>query len=363
MKIIHRYVLKQFLKNLASTLILLITLFIVFDAIDRFDKILESEVGFATAIKYFLYKIPLTLNLMLPAAALVSVLFTIGILSKNSEVTAMRASGLTIFWIARPILVASFLLSLLSIFLQETIVPDYTRRVREIYNIDIRKKDQKGTYSQKNFWWRSGDTFYSANMFDSRTGSLLDFSKFTLSSAFSIKDRVDAEEVSYLGPSLGWSMKNVTEYAFAQGEAPTIKSRTSHPLPIPQVAEDFYQAKTDPFTMSYRELRTFIKAQEANGLSVKSYMSDLYAKISFPFVIFIVTLTGLPFALVPARSGSLAFSFLIGTCIGFSYYAVHSFSISLGRAELFPPLVAAWTATILLGLVGFVLNLGAESPA
>ena len=114
--------------------------------------------------------------------------------------------------------------------------------------------------------------------------------------------------------------------------------------------------------MSIRELRQFIESQSANGLSVTGYMADLHNKIAFPLVIFLVTLVALPFAMQPARSGSMAFSVLAGVAIAFCYYAIQSLSIAMGRAEIWPPLLAAWMANLVIGIVALFLNLGAEAP-
>ena len=98
------------------------------------------------------------------------------------------------------------------------------------------------------------------------------------------------------------------------------------------------------------------------GSLQESTSADLQAKISFPFIILVVSIVSLPFALRPARTGSMAFSFLAGLFIGFSYYAIHAFSVAMGRAELWNPFLAAWMANVVMLFVGTVLNLGAESP-
>jgi len=360
--IIHRYILKQFLRNFGICLLAFSMLFLMVDFFDRIDNVLSEGAPFGLIFSYFLFKIPLIISLMLPLAMLVSTLLTIGLLSKNSELTAMRASGLTVFWIARPIFISALLLSLFALLLNETIVPDSQRRVREIYNLDIRQRDARGAYSQTDFWWRSQDTLYSVGIFDSRTNTLHDFSKFKIDETFQILERVDAPQVTWVDPILGWTMNNVVTYRFLPEE--TVVNRfNSLPLPISETPADFFDTERDPFTMSYGQLDRFIGKQMETGVSVSGYLADLYAKISFPFVVFIVTLVALPFALRPARSGSLAVSFLAGLIIGFSYYAVHSFSVSMGRAELWNPLLAAWMANIVMGFVGLILNLGAESPA
>jgi lipopolysaccharide export system permease protein len=340
-----------------------VVLFLAIDFFDRIDNVLAEDVGALLIASYFIFKIPFIVSIMLPIAMLVATLLTIGLLSKTSELTAMRASGNTISWLARPIFFSAIIVSLFSILVNETLLPYSQRRVREIYNIDIRQKDITGGYSQYDFWWRSRNHFYSVGAFDSRTNTLHNFSRFEVDEDFNIVKRTDAPTVSWIDPILGWTMNNVTEYYFnTDTSAPDVRNFRSLPLPIPEKPLDFYDSETDPFTMSYVQLSNFIKRQREIGVSVAGYMADLHAKISFPFVIFIITLVALPFSIRSSRHGSLAVGFVSGLVIGFTYYAVHSFSISLGRAELIYPLLSAWAANILMGLVGIILIMGAESP-
>lgn len=362
MQILHRYILKLLVRNLCLALAVFTLLFLVFDFFDRFDNILPEDVAFGTVVKYFLLKIPLTLNLMLPIAMLVTTLLTIGILSKNSEITAMRASGVTILWIARPLFALGLFVSLFSIFLSETVIPYSSRRVREIYNIDIKQKHKMGAYSQSDFWWRSGNTFYSVDMFDSRNNTLLNLSKFELSKDFQMQKRVDARKASWVLPSFGWTMEDVTQYRFDPEKPPDMQKFKTLPLPIGDKPEDFYERRADPHAMSYFQLKKYMKRLQSTGVPTGGLRADLHEKLAFPFINLIAAIVVLPFALRPARSGKGAISFVAGLVIGFTYYAIHSFSLALGRAELTSPILAAWTANILMGFVGFVLNLGAEAP-
>jgi lipopolysaccharide export system permease protein len=141
-----------------------------------------------------------------------------------------------------------------------------------------------------------------------------------------------------------------------------VEKLRSLPLPIPEVPTDFYDVKNDPASMSFSELRKFIRKLRRNGISTTQYLPDLYSKIAAPLIIFITGMLVLPFTLLPARSGSMALSSLAAISIAFLYYAVDSFSISMGRAELLPPFLAAWSANIVMGIVAFVLNLGTEAP-
>lgn len=362
MKIIHRYILGQFLRMLFFALAGISALFLVIDFFERVDTFYSNEAALLSIGAFFLFKLPIIVSLMIPVAVLLATMLTIGILAKNSEITAMRAAGAPILWITAPLFAASFCISLLSLLLEETLVPYATRRVEEIYNIDIKAKDKTGGYSQSDLWWRSKNSFYSVDIFDSRNNTLLNLARFDVTPDFKVTRRINAERAKWLSPLLGWSMENVVDFSFDQDGTPKPTRHLSLPLPIPDRPEDFFNAKTDPDTMSYRELRRFMQKQREAGLSVLHHTADLYAKFSFPLVSFIVALVSLPFALKPARSGSMAASLLAGLTIGFSYYAVHSLSLAMGRAEIWPPFVAAWMANLLLLSVGIVLNIGSEAP-
>ena len=363
MKILHRYILGQFLRTFALCLTGLLFLFLVFDFMDRIDNILAEDVTVLIVLQYFLYKIPMTLTLMLPVAALVSTLLTFGILSKNSEITAMRAAGVRVLWLAKPVLLCGATVSLCALLMNETLVPFAQQRVKEIYNIDIKQKDKRGSYSGADLWWREDRSFYSVGFFDSRTKTFSDLVKLDTDNKFRVKSRTNAREVKWLNKELGWTMENGAEYTFADKQAPTVDTFSRLPLPIAKRPTDLFDYAVEPETMSLTRIRKFIREQQENGLPVGRYLADMNEKIAFPFINFIVILVALPFSLKPARSGSMAGSFVAGMLLGFTYYAVHSFSIAMGRAEMYPPVLAAWMANILLGVVGLILNLGAESPA
>jgi lipopolysaccharide export system permease protein len=362
MKLLHRYIAQSFVWNLCASLAVFILLFLLVDVIDRLDNILTEHPPLLVVLQYFALKIPLMFVSILPIASLTATLFTIGVMSKNSEFTAMRASGCTILWLVLPILLLSLTLSLTSLALSQTVVPYATRRVKEIYNIDIKQKDKRGSYSQTDFWWRDGNNFYSARMFDSRTNTLHDLLRLKLDQTMSVQERLDSGTAAFLAPGLGWTMTPVTQYFFSKELSyPQEIKHAQLPLPISQSPEDFYSIRPEPDTMSYFELRDFMMQQQANGVSTGEYLSDLHEKISFPFITLVVTFVVITFALQSARTGSMAGPILASLTIAFSYYAIHSFCVALGRAELLNPYVAAWFSNCLYGIIGLVLIMGAES--
>ncbi|WKZ56480.1 MAG: LPS export ABC transporter permease LptG [Bdellovibrionota bacterium] len=363
MQILTRYLFRLLLQNVLLSLLVFTLLFLVIDFFERIDNLIAEDAGFSHMLSYFLLKVPQMVATMLPVAILVATLFTVGSLGKNSEITAMRASGIRMSYVLRPFVITGLALSIITLLLNETIVPSSMRRAKEIYNIDIRKKDVKGGYSQSDIWWRSGERYYSVGSFDSRTSSLHRVTVLEFDQKHRLQKRIVADSAQWVGPGLGWTMHGVTEYAFAEeSSTPNVRPFKSLPLAINEAPMDFYEMNSDPETMSFRQFRRFIRKQQRHGLSITSYLPDLHHKIAFPFLSLILPFAALPFALTSARSGSLAIGFVAGLVLAFTYYAMHSMSLSLGRADILPPLAAAWSANLILICVGFVLNLGTEAP-
>jgi len=362
MNILHRYITAAQIRNLVLTTMILVVVFILFDFFDRIDNILEESPPILLIVQYFLYKIPITFITILPISVMIATIFTIGIFSKNSEITAIRSSGLRILWLAKPILLISLFLSLFSFIISETIVPHCQRRVREIYNLDIKAKNLKGQYSKSDIWWKSGDTFYNAINFDSRNNNLNKLLILKMDKKFNLINEKTARNANYINENFGWGLNSVREKLFTSENSFQTYNLHTLSLPTDKKPKDFYSNKTDPFTMSYLQLKDFVDEQSKSGIK-SSFQADLYSKLSFPLIIFIITIMVIPFGLLPARSGSLANSFIYGIILAFTYYLIHSLSLALGRAEIIPVIISAWVANILMFTVGLILNLGSESPS
>lgn len=366
---IQRFLFKQLLLNFGLSLLIFSGLFLIFDFFERIDNLISERASILISIEYFLLKIPLIVSYMIPIGILVSTLFTIGLLSKSSEITAMRASGVRIRWIASPAIFLGLIATCVALLLNESIIPFCQRRAREIYNIDIRQKDKRGGYSASNFWWREENYFFSVGSFDSRASELHDINFFKLDKNFRVLERIQAERGNFVDSRFGWNLENVSTYLFdAIGNkdssliSPHIISFKTFPMVSKRTPQDLYEVEMDPFAMSYSELSSFIKESQLAGISSSSYYADLYQKLSFPFISTILPLIIVPLSINSSRKGSLAPAILASNLIGFTFFALHSFCVALGRAEIISPLLAAWSANLIFVTIGGVLIATAENP-
>ncbi len=104
--------------------------------------------------------------------------------------------------------------------------------------------------------------------------------------------------------------------------------------------------------MGFRELRNFVRKLRQEGYDSTRYETDLHGKIAFVFVSLILALIGVTFPMRSERSGGIAQGIGIGVIIGFSYWIVFAFTLSLGRSGTVPPVVAAWATNVILGVCG-----------
>jgi lipopolysaccharide export system permease protein len=359
-KILHKYFLSQFLAVFGLCLLASTSLFIVFDFFERVSVFIKEDSTFLQALSYMAFKIPLIVQLMTPIAVVVATLVSVGKLSQLSEITAMRACGVSLLWLAKPLLILGLLISILSLAFNETIVPWSAKKVDEIYHFDIKKKDQKGNYNQTDFWYRADNKFYNIGLYDSRLKNLNAISQYDFDKSFNLKKRIDGQLATWQGPLGGWKIENVVETSFKPNGDVAITKFSALPLTIKETPEDFYSHKIDAETLNYSELKTYASKLAHEGVPITGYLVELAAKISFPFVNVIVILVAFSFGLIPARSGKMTTSFIAGVTLAFSYHVIHAISLSLGSAELIPITASAWAANIIIGCLGGYLILDAD---
>ena len=131
-------------------------------------------------------------------------------------------------------------------------------------------------------------------------------------------------------------------------------------LDIKEEMEDFIRIQKPVTSMSYRELKDYVTRLEAAGFQVRKYLVELYSKMSLPLVNLVMVLVAIPFALQSPRAGRL-FGIGLAIAIMAGYLVVHYVALAFARADLLPPLLAAWTANIIFLGLGVSLLLRART--
>jgi lipopolysaccharide export system permease protein len=386
MRILDKYLIKQFCIVLFLSLIVCRIIFLVVDMVENLDKFIDKHTTVFIVLKYYLYYTPYILVLCLPVAILIACLFSLGQLAKHNELTAMKSAGISLYRILFPLFTLSFLLSILTMILGETIVPITYQKMMEIKTVEIEKgKRDVDLLLQDVFVQGSGGIIFHLANYDTKAkmGTDVLVQKFEDNR---IKEEIQAKKVNWNGN--GWLFENGVEMVFSDSLAATpafdsvgrIDSSSYSPptkeriitgiekyeafdkllrLDLKIKPEALTKRQKKPDEMGYFELYKYVKLKERSGQLVAKEATDLDLKISFPLVNFIIVLFGAPIAANPKRSG-LAIGFAISLFIAFVYYTLIRMAQSFGYSEKLPPLLAAWVTNILFAVLGVVLLIKAK---
>lgn len=358
MTITSRYVLRQWWAIFAPLLAGFILLYLVVDFLDRLDVFLRHDATASATARYFLFKIPLMITQTLPAAALVATLLSLGILTRSNEITAWRASGVSLWQTTRPLLAMGILLSGAALAWNEAVVPYATQKFEHVNRVEVRKRGQQSLLADKHIWYRGRGGFYNIEHADARRQSLYGLTIFSLSENFEITSIVDVRSAHWDGEA--WVTEGIIEHAIGeQGEVLTRRLPNGTAL-LEESIDDFLEIKRDPEELSYRSLRARIDGLGNKGIDASHYLVDLHLKISVPFAVLMMTWIAIPLAGSVRRNPSIAQILASGLVIGFSYWVVLGLGRSLGATGLIGPITAAWSANAIMGLTGLALFLRSE---
>jgi lipopolysaccharide export system permease protein len=345
LKILYRYILKEFLKFFGITSTSFIVLFLIIDFFEKIRMFLSNNATAIQMASYFIFSIPMIISYMLPPAVLLATLLTYSSLSKFSEITAMKANGISLYKISIPPLIFAVLISIFLFFFNELITPSAVQKTERIVHVEVQKQTTFGFFKQNEIWYRGENAIYNFKMFDVNKDMLLGININYLNSDFTMKARIDAEKGEWKNNQ--WVFYNVLSTHFDKDNVPVLERSNERVIDIPEKPNDFKIIQKDAEKMGYFELKKYVKKIRKEGYDVQRYLVDLQGKIAVSFVTIILVIIGVSFSLRLERSGGVMQSVGIGIFVGFSYFVVHAFSITLGRSGILPALLAAWAANII----------------
>jgi len=357
MTILDKYILKEFIKMFFLILISLAGLYLIVDFFERIRMFLSNHATAGQMASYFFLTLPMVLSQMIPISVLLGALLSFGILSKNSEITAMKANGLSLYRLSVPVVIASFTICIVIFLLNEFVTPYTNQRAKYVKLIEVQKREKLGSFKQNEIWYRGEQGIYNFSVFDPRTNILkgiqIHFFSHDDRGGIQLSRRIDAKEAVWENGE--WIFKDLLVTTFIQGEVPSIERVPSQVIPLSEEPSDFTVVQKDTEEMGLLELSRYVKKMRSEGYDTTRYRTDMHGKIAFPLVSIILTILGVSFSLKSERSGGVAQSIGLGIIIGFSYWIGFAFAISLGRAGTIPPVVAAWTANLILGLAAMIM--------
>ncbi len=354
MKIITRYISKEFLKLFAITFMTFVMLYMLVDFFEKIDNFIETG-STEYAPTYFIHKLPFVAVQMAPVAILMSTIITLGIFSKNHEIIAMKANGISLFRIGAPFIVTALIITIINFTISELIVPHTNRKVNEIWRYHVKKKPPELIYKHEQLWYKGENTIYNIRSFNSRTKTLEGVIINQFDRDFRLVRRIQAHSATWRTDY--WAFYNGVVKERDENGSYRITPFKEKNFSLVESPEDFEQVAKYSDEMGFAELREYAKKIAREGYDACRYLVDMHIKLSFPFICVIMSLIGIPLALRKEKGVGIATGIGISLGIILLYLATSVIARTLGYSEVVPPVVAAWFANILFGTIGLFLLL------
>ena len=357
MRILDRYVLREFLSYLGLGVAGFIVIFVVVDLFEKISVFLDHRAPLGLVMRFYAYRAPEVIVLALPVSLLLATFLALGQLNKFGELTAMRAAGLPLLVILRPVFGVAVGAALVALLIGELVAPAATRERDQIYNEQIQRVRRDVAHERAEVTYLgTGGRMYYIRLYLIQPQRMHEVSVLTFEQGRLVR-RIDAAEGVWDGDQ--WVFTTGWVRHFDRGNE---QAQAFERLPAPELEErprDFAKEGLKPGEMNFLQLQSYIAKLRASGLRVASYLVDLHLKLSFPLFNVIVVMIGASVA-TRLRLQSAALGFGFSVVIAFVYWGFMQLGKALGHSGLVSPYVAAWMGDVVFGIAAVLLLLQAQ---
>ncbi|MBK6290636.1 MAG: LptF/LptG family permease [Ignavibacteria bacterium] len=354
MNILDRYVLRQFVVTFVFALVALSSIFIIIDLFERLDKFIDNKTPIEMIVRFYLAFLPYILELVNPVALMLAGLFSVGRLSNNNEITAMRSGGQGPIRFLLPILAFAFVMSIAQMYFNGWIAP---RAATERFAIERKfLASENGPSSLQDLFFRESPSMnVSLRRYDAqnKVGTGVAVEEFGSAEMPRQQWRIDADSMEWDSTSALWVMPLATKRTFYP-DSVAIEILRQFKAPFTIRHDQIAKLQLNPEEMTFPEMKDYIETLKRGGKDTRRQEIDLSGQWAFPFVNLIVVLISIPFASV-RRRGGMAVNIAAAMVIAITYIAFTKISQAAGAAVDLPVEVIGWSANAIFLVIGLAV--------
>ena len=344
------YMVRLFLTRTIAVLVALVLILMTLDLLGQSGQILAVPGnGDAELWRYVSLRIPMLISRFLPFSVLLGTLIAFVGLNQNSEVVAMKAAGLSAHQILAPLVVASIGIAAALFAFNEGVVVNSTR-VANAWDANDYKPIPSDRGILSDVWLLNGDDLIHADIVNGHGDRLVARGMKIYDRTGGILRRVI--EVQFAVPRQAthdWQLKGVRTYDAGMN----LVTKANEMIGLQGVSPgQLTIAKVEPTELDYWTLKRRVGELEAAGRPTDEAKAGLDHKIAGPLSTLLMPLLAAVAAFGLARSGQVLLRAAIGMALGFAYFVADNFSLAMGNAGTYPPLIAAWAPILLFLLIG-----------
>lgn len=357
MKVLDRYLVRELIFPIVFCSLTLVFLILVADLFDNLDELLRNKTPVLIILRYYLSLIPISFTQTISWAVWLGTIFLLVHLGLHNELMAMKAAGLKILTIVRPMIFLGLLLGIVTFLVADRIVPPTYRTANELLEIYIEKK--KGAKDRKVFknvtYYSGGNTLYYFRKFAPKTKTVEDAIIIWLDPVtHHTTQKIFAQKGAWAEDH--WVFEGVTEYQTdVQGDVlgkPQIIPQKSYP-DVTITPRDLINTASDSVFLSYHELKYTIEKLKENGIAVYSEKVDLYSRLAAPWKGVVMLLLAIPFLGSVRNRKAIAMSVLICAASVFAFHVSDAVFLALGKSGRLWPFLSAWGGNMIFATFAF----------
>ena len=351
--IIDDYILRDFFVYLGMILGTFLMLLLVFTFFELLGDIVRNRVPLVMVGQYLINVTPYFIYNTTHISVLLAVLVTFGLMQKANEITAMKATGISIYRVILPVMVIAAVIATGLFFFEQFNLPHFNKRQDALRNQIKGKPAQTFLRPDRKWIFGQRSDIYYYEFFDAESNrfgsiSIFEFDPKTLT----LSKRIYANRAH-------WS-ETLQKWIFEQGWTRSFRGSAIedyHPFDVETFAElreppgYFKKEVKQSSEMNYDELKNYIHDLQQSGFDVVRLRVQLQKKFAFPIITFVMAMLAVPFALSAGRRGALAG---VATAIGIAvvYFVVSGLFEAMGNTNQLPAALAAWSPDLLFALAG-----------
>jgi LPS export ABC transporter permease LptF/LPS export ABC transporter permease LptG len=346
------YLLRKFFSYFALLMIVFVFLFEAFTFFELLDDIARHRIAFIVVVEYFWFLTPYLIYQLAPLAALVAILATLGIMSKNNEIVACKASGISLYRLAVPMLFAGLALAGSMIVLDDTFLP-YANQRQDALRNQIKGRPPQ-TYKQPERWiFGQSSKIYNYDLFDPAQNlfgglTVLEVDPVT----FEIRRRIFAARAQWSTTQKLWLLESGWLREFSSGKVDRYERFNVRDLPELTEPPSYFNREVLPaIQMSWPQLHRYIDDLHRAGFDVSALTVQWHRKLAFPLIAPVSMLLAFPFAFLVGTRGAIG-GIAIGVAIGIIYWLGAELLAAMGGIGQLPPLLAGWSPDIIFFFLG-----------
>lgn len=361
MRILDRYILKSVVGLFLGCLFSFLFLYIIIDVFANLDEILKQRVNLLILLEYYLSYLPIIFVQVSPVACLLSTLYTFGKLNRNNEIIAMRSCGLSIFQIAKTVLIFGIIVSAFVFWINEKFVPQslvVMENTKAQMERDQKKKQEKEQQAITNLtMYGLKNRLFFVNKFYPSTSTMEQIVFLEHDEKQNITKKIVANKGVYKD-GLWIFYQNITYNFDDNGQILNEPQYLEEEImTIPETPQEFLTQRQRPDLMTTAQLEDYIwKLSKSGAITViRNLKVDLYQRFVSPFTSIVIIFLGIPFSLMMRKRATGLSSIGLSMMVGFLYYVATAMGIALGKAGVLNPILSASLSHILALMTGLYL--------